>query len=340
MTHVDRKNHGRETRTLPRSFLVAIMSVASLALFLAPVFFNQGDLRLIIEILTVFTFAQTWNLLAGYSGLLSFGQQLFIGLGAYFVFLVSNETGLNPFLLLPFSFIFSSLCAAIISPLVFRLRDAYFAIGLWVLAEVTRLYTSQHDWLGSVSGMSLVTTREMDKYWVTLGNYWAAALLAVLSVAGFYWLMMSRLGFSLMAVRDNEKTASAVGINVWWTRFAGFVLSAGICGASGATYYMSVYHVDPGAAYDANWVVVMLFIVIIGGVGTIEGPLFGTAIYFLLRAFLAADGPPYLILMGAAAVITLLFSPKGIAGLIAKHFNIEIFSTRRVMPSSHTRKTA
>jgi branched-chain amino acid transport system permease protein len=292
-------------------------------------FLGQGDLRLLIEILTVFTFAQTWNLMAGYAGLMSFGQHLFIGVGAYFVFQVSNQTGINPFLLLPLAFVFSAAVAAVISPLVFRLRDAYFAIGIWVLAEVARLYVSQTPWLGSVSGLPLVATREMDRIWVALGNYWFAAALAIISVFGFYFLLRTRFGLSLMAVRDNEHTAAAIGINVWWTRFFGFVVASGMCGIAGAAYYMAVYHVEPGAAFDANWVVVMLFIVIIGGVGTIEGPIIGTAIYFLFRAWFAGTGNLYMMLLGAAAVATMILAPKGIWGVFQKRFGIELLSARR-----------
>ncbi len=310
--------------------VLAGCGIAALILAAAPLALDVGDLRLIIEILTVFAFAQTWNLLAGYAGLMSFGQHLFIGLGAYCLFVISNRTGANPFYLLPVAFLFSAGAAALISPMVFRLRHAYFAIGVWVLAEVARLYVSQEDWLGSTSGMALVATRDMDHTWVALANYWVAVALGVVCTAGFYLLLTSRLGLALVAVRDNESAAAASGIDVWWTRFYGFAIASGVCGLAGAAYYMSVFHLEPGAAFDANWVVVMLFIVIIGGVGTIEGPILGTAIYFLLRGWLAGTGNLYLMLLGAAAVATMLISPKGIWGAVRRRYGIEIFSARRL----------
>jgi len=316
-------------RALPPAIVLGGCAVATALLAAAPLVLDVGDLRLIIEILTVFAFAQTWNLLAGFAGLMSFGQHLFIGLGSYCLFVVSNRANLNPFWLLPAAFLFSAGVAALISPLVFRLRDAYFAIAIWVLAEIARLYVTQEDWLGSTSGMSLVATREMDHQWVAYANYWVSVALAALCAAGFYLLLMSRFGLALVAVRDNESAAAASGIDVWWTRFFGFVLSAGVCGLAGAAYYMSVFHLDPGAAFDANWVVVMLFIVIIGGVGTIEGPILGTAIYFMLRGWLAGTGNLYLMLLGAAAVATMLVSPKGLWGVARQRFGVEIFSARR-----------
>jgi branched-chain amino acid transport system permease protein len=303
--------------------------LATLGIALMPLLLGEGDLRLIIEILTVFAFAQSWNFLAGYVGIMSFGQQLFIGLGVYFVFLLSNKAGINPFLLVPFAFGFGALVAALIAPFVFRLRDAYFAISIWVIAEIVRLYISQKDWLGSVSGLPLVATREMERGFVVTANFYYAGALALLCVFGLYFLSLSRFGLALSAVRDNEGTAAAVGINVWWTRFFGFLLGSGMAAAAGATYYMAVFHVEPGGAFDPNWMVVMLFIVIIGGVGTIEGPAIGTAIYFLLRAGFSGTGNLYLMLLGAAAVVTMLLAPRGIWGVLRARSGLDLFPTRR-----------
>ena len=313
-----------------RPTLVAAAAVVATALVIAtPWFVAEGDMRLMIEIFAVFAFAQGWNFLAGYVGIMSFGQQLFIGLGAYCVFLASNWTGLNPFLILPLSFVFSALFAAAISPFVFRLRDAYLAISIWVIAEIVRSFISQRDWLGSVSGLPLVATREMERSVVATSSFYYAGALALISIFGLYYLSISRLGLGLAAVRDNEGTAGAIGINVWWTRFFGFVLGSGFTGLAGAVYYMSVFHVEPGGAFDPNWMVIMLFIVIICGVGTIEGPIIGTAIYFLFRAWFAGTGNLYLMLLGAAAVLVMLISPSGIWGIIKSKLGIDLLGARR-----------
>lgn len=324
-------NASRSSNT--RNLTIAGLGIVSFVVLAAmPEFVGQGDLRLMIEIFTVFAFAQSWNFLAGYVGLMSFGQQLFIGLGAYFLFMTSNTWGINPFFLLPLVFIFCGLFAALVAPFVFRLRDAYFAISIWVIAEIVRLFIAQKDWLGSVSGLPLVVTRDMDRTVVAVSTYYVAAFLAFLSVFGLYWLSRQKIGLALAAVRDNEGTAAAVGINVWWTRFFGFVLTGGFAGVAGAVYYMSVFHVEPGGAFDANWMVIMLFIVIIGGVGTVEGPIIGTAIYFLFRAWFAGTGNLYLMLLGAAAVITMLVASKGLWGVVKKATDFEPFATRRLPP--------
>lgn len=313
-----------------RNLLTALAAVAC-AVVLAgiPLIVREGDLRLLIEIFAVFAFAQSWNFLAGYVGLMSFGQQLFIGLGAYFVFMVSDKLGINPFFLVPLAFVFSAGFAALIAPLVFRLRDAYFAISIWVIAEIVRLFIAQRDWLGSVSGLPLVATREMDRSVVAMSTFYFSAFIAFLAVFGLYYLSKSRLGLALAAVRDNEGTAASIGINVWWVRFTGFVIGSGFTGMAGAIYYMSVFHVEPGGAFDPNWMVIMLFIVVIGGVGTIEGPIIGTALYFLLRAWFAGMGNLYLLLLGAAAIMVMIIASKGIWGIVRDKTGIDLLGVRR-----------
>lgn len=321
-----------QVRALPPA-AIAVLAVACTAVAAAtPLFVGEGMLRLIIEILAVFCFAQSWNFLAGYVGLMSFGQQLFIGIGGYLVFLVSNTTGANPFLLLPLCFVVTAAAAAAIAPFVFRLRDAYFAISIWVLAEIVRLFISQRDALGSVSGLSLYATRDMDRTVVALSNYYAAAALALIMVFGLHALTRSGLGLAMAAVRDNELSSGTIGINVWRVRFIGFVLASGMAGVAGAIYYMSVFYIEPGGAFDPNWMVVMLFIVIIGGVGTIEGPIIGTAIYFLFRAWFAGTGNLYLMLLGAAAVVTMLAAPKGLWGVVRARLGVELFGSGRRAP--------
>lgn len=314
---------------LKPKFISGAAVLAAIALISAPYMAGEGNLRYVVEIFCVFAFAQSWNFLAGYVGLMSFGQQLFIGLGAYFVFTVSNKLGLSPFWMVPVAFVFTGAFAAIISPLVFRLRDAYFAISIWVIAEIVRLFIAQRDFFGSVSGLPLIATRGLDRSSVAMWTFYLAAVFAFLGVFGLYYLSRSRLGLALAAVRDNEETASSIGINVWWTRFAGFVIGSGFTGAAGAVYYMSVFHVEPGGAFDPNWMVIMLFIVIIGGVGTVEGPIIGTAIYFLLRAFFSGTGNLYLMLLGAAAIAVMMVSSEGIWGVVRERIGIDLFGARR-----------
>jgi branched-chain amino acid transport system permease protein len=322
----------RPTYINPRTTLAGII-VVTLVLAVAPLWLSPGVLRQIAEIFFVFAMAQSWNLLAGFVGLLSIGHQGFVGLGAYSLFVISNKLGISPHIATFLAFFFCALAAAGIAPFLFRLRDAYFSIGIWVLAEIVRTAVAKSQWLGGSTGLVLDAARTMDRYWLSIGIYWWSVALAMGSIALLFLLVRSRLGLALMAVRDNDLTAASVGIDVGRARFIAFVLSAATCGVAGAAYSMWAYHIDPNGAFDVNWVVVMLFITIIGGIGTIEGPIVGTAIYFGLRAALGDVGNWYLILMGGAAVVAMIAWRKGIWGSLSSRFGFELFSVRRFPPS-------
>lgn len=315
----------------PRSMLIVLLLLTAI-LAAAPSWLSAGTLRQISEFLFVFAMAESWNLLAGFVGLISLGHQGFVGIGAYSLFMIANASGISPHFAMLFAVVISALAAAAIAPFLFRLRDAYFAIAIWVLAEIARTATAKSHWLGSSIGVVLEATRHMDRTWLAIGIYWWAVGIGIGSIALLFLLVRSRLGLALMAVRDNDLTAASVGIDVGRARFIAFVLSGALCGIAGAGYSMWSYHIDPNGAYDGNWVVVMLFITIIGGIGTIEGPIIGTAIYFGLREEMGDIGNWYLILMGSVAVIAMIAMRRGIWGTLTRKFAFELFSVRRLPP--------
>lgn len=302
-----------------------------------PSFLDPGWLSLLSEILLMLAMVQMWNLLAGYTGLVSLGHQAFIGIGAYFVFYFSDRLELHPFLLLPVGGLVCAGVAALLAPLLFRLRDAYFSIGIWVFAEIVYLLATKTRELGSTNGVALKAMRLVDTETFARDSFWIAALLALLAVGGVYALIRSRLGLGLMAVRDNELAATSIGIDVWRNRFAAFVISAFGCGIAGATYFTGSMFVSPEAGFDINWVVAMMFIVIIGGIGTIEGPIIGTLLYFGLRegftAWAGVSGSWYLVAMGAVAIVVMLVAPRGLWGWVREHRGWQGFSERRQPPA-------
>ena len=325
------KSAGISSRTLPL-VLAGLAIVAAVAPFLL----NEGVSRLIGEILIVFAMAQMWNLLSGYAGLLSIGHQVFVGVGAYALFVLSIRAGVHPFAAIALAPLFSALIAAVIAPILFRLRDAYFTIGMWVFSEIVAILVGKSAWLGQQNGLTLAALRDIDPTWISIVSFWWSAFAAIGALGLLYWLMRSRLGLALMAVRDNEVAASSLGIDVWWSRFAAFVISAAGTGLCGAIYFIGPAHVLPASAFDGNWVVIVLFICVVGGLGTIEGPIVGTAVYFILRQVFADAGNWYLILMGAVAVITMLVAKKGIWGAIRKRFGIVIFATAKKSPKQRS----
>ena len=286
---------------------------------LAPRWLDAGTMRLVSEVLLAICMAQMWNLLAGYGGLLSLGHQLFIGIGAYALFDFTQRTGLSPYLVLPVTGVLGALAAMVVAPALFRLRDAYFSIGIWVVAEIVTLLVSKTPALGGSAGLTLDMSMLEDIEQFAQVSFWLACSLGIGAVAGLYLLMQSRLGLAVTAVRDNEVAARSIGIDVQRVRLITFVISGAVCALAGAVYFMGGMFVVPGSAFDINWVVMMLFATMIGGIGTIAGPVVGVLVWFGLRELLAVSlgvsGGWYLIAMGCVAMAVSLLAPRGLIGL-------------------------
>jgi len=323
-------------RLIPAAVFLAFVA-------LAPHFFGDGTLHFFTEMFVVLVLASMWNLLAGYAGLMSLGHQAFFGIGGYAVYLLSNATGLHPFLALPAAIAAAALAAALIAPLLFRLRDAYFAIGSWVLAEIVAIAVQKTDALGGITGLSLAAIGEIEFAAFEANIFFFAALSALLAVGGSLLALKSRLGLALMSVRDNEAAAAAIGVDVWRNRFAAFVISAAGCGLAGGISLLNGLAVQPGNAFSPEWTVVMTFVVIVGGIGTLEGPILGTLIYFGLRELLTValplTGTWYLVAMGAVAILTMLFAPQGLWPLMRDRLGIDWLSLKRRYPLLETAST-
>src|SRR5713101_5123369 len=302
----------------------------------APWLIGEGALRFVSEAMLMLAMAQMWNLLAGYAGLVSMGQQVFVGLGAYALFFASISLKLAPFWVLPLAPILCAAVAAVVALFLFRLREAYFAIGTWVFSEVVSLLISKTERLGGERGVGLPTARLVDPRWLEPLTFWISAAIAVASVAGTYALLRSRVGLGLMTVRDNDVAAASIGVDVWWNRFIAFVISAAGCGLAGAVSFTATLYVAPGFAFDPNWVVAMMIIVIIGGIGTLEGPILGTIIYFLLREVvtdvLTLSPSWYLVALGAVAMAAMLFAPEGLWPMVRDRWGVDWLSVRRRPP--------
>lgn len=208
-------------------------------------------------------------------------------------------------------------------------QGPYFSIGIWVLADSLRLLFGQWEWLGSSRGIVLNPASIDPASFADMVFYLALAL-ATLTIFGVFALLRSRTRLALMAIRDNEAGAASVGIAVARNQLAAFPILASICAAAGAIYYLSVLYVDPSGAFDIDWKIRVLFIVIVGGLGTIEGPIIGVVIYFGLRELFRDAGDLFLIFQGLTAFLVPLVMPGGIWGLIQSRTGWQLFPTRRV----------
>ncbi len=310
------------------------LAFVTLLLALAPVVLGSGPLRLIGEMLAFLALAVLWNLLAGYAGLLSVGQQAFVGLGGYTLFIATIWLGLPPLMGIPLAACGAAIVAAIIGPLLFRLEGAYFAVGTWVSAETLALSFAAVPSLGAGAGMSLPTaavkgiaaSREMRE-WVV---YWLLVLIGMGVLSGSYALIRSKAGLALMALRDNPRAAASVGVDIWRARFWTYVAVAAATGAVGAVIFLQKLRISPEAGFSLNdWTVDVIFMVVIGGIGRIEGAIIGVLIYFGLRELLADYGTLYLIVLGAVAILVMSFSRSGLWGWIEKRFHVSLLPTRR-----------
>ena len=210
----------------------------------------------------------------------------------------------------------AGLAALVLAPILFRLREAYFSIAMWVVAEIIRIGVTRWEYLGATSGLPLYAARGLDRAWMAPITYWLALALAVGSTAVVYGLIRSRQGLGLLATRDDPVAARSLGVAVNRNRLIAFILSAVGCGMAGAVLFLSTLFVAPEAAFDLKWVVIVIFVAVIGGTGTIEGPIIGVIVYFALRETLAFAGAWHLISFGCVAVATMIFAPHGAAGYI------------------------
>ncbi|HIF59588.1 MAG TPA: branched-chain amino acid ABC transporter permease [Rhodospirillales bacterium] len=297
---------------------------------------NWGDratIRLFVEIFYILSLAQMWNLLAGYGGLVSVGQQAFIGLGGYMLFIITINFGFGAIWAIPLSGIICAFISLPIAFLVFRLRGHYFAIGTWVVAEVFLLGFAQIPSLGGGSGKSLpiaiVKAISDTRAGRDAAIYWTALFVVVSTIAIVYLLLRSRHGLALTAIRDSEEASNSLGVDNFKAKLLVYIFAAFGTAAIGALIFLTKLRISPSAAFDINWTTTVIFIVVIGGIGTIEGPILGTIIYFLLREPLSDFGTWYLILLGATAVIVMLKAPQGIWGIITHRFDLRFFPVQR-----------
>jgi branched-chain amino acid transport system permease protein len=313
--------------------LIVFLSVFAV-LALAPYWAGRQEMRLLAEIYAYVALASAWNLLAGYAGLVSVGQHAYVGLGGYVLFGLTMFAGIPPLWAVPVVGVIAALVSIPVAVLVFRLRGHYFAIGTWVVAEVFRLLASQVSALGGGSGTSLpvgivisiATTRETREFLV----YWTALALAMLVLGLIVALLRSRYGLALTAIRDNERAALANGIGVRRVKLVVYVTTAFCTAMVGAVIFLQKLRISPDAAFSVNdWTAFVIFITVIGGVGRIEGHIVGTAIFFLLRQLFADLGSLYLLMLGAVAIVIMLKAPRGVWGLVADRFGLQIFPLQR-----------
>jgi branched-chain amino acid transport system permease protein len=279
-----------------------------------PYLVGPNSTTTMVNFFILLVLGMTWNLLAGYAGLVSVGQQAYIGIGAYATLWFAQH-GVEPFAALPIAAVCCAVAAIPLSWLVFRLRGGYFAIGTWVVAEVLALLTIRQASLGGGTGTN-VPGLDFDPVVLGAVTYWAALGVAVVTLGCCYIVLRSRVGLALTAVRDDEAAARAVGVLVPRAKRIVYLVAALGAGAAGALLAISQLNVQPNNVYGVQWSAYMIFVVLIGGIGTLEGPIIGTIVFFVLQQTLADQGAWYLIILGSLAVVMAVWARRGLWGLL------------------------
>jgi branched-chain amino acid transport system permease protein len=194
-----------------------------------------------------------------------------------------------------------------------------------VLAATIMLVIEKFSSIGGGTGLPLPGFSGMDPTLLTAYTYWAGLAVTVLTLIGIYLLLRGRLGLVLTAVRDDEVAARSSGARVGLARLLVFVVAGAGCGAAGGVLAISQLQVQPSAVFSVQWTAEMAFAVIIGGLGTIEGPIIGTVVYMVLQQTLASYNAWYLIILGLVAMIVALFARRGLWGLIDERLNLRLF---------------
>jgi len=303
----------------------ALVVVVVLMAAVVPYNVSLGTLTNLVGLFALIILGTTWNLLAGYGGLVSIGQQGFIGAGGYACVYLANQFGLSPVLGVLLAGVVCAVLAYPTSFLLFRLVGGYFAIGTWVVAEVFKLVTTQFHALGGGSGLSLTAFQGVDQATRIGQVYWLALALAVAVVVATWLLMRSRWGLGLTALRDDPTAAAGLGVAVRRSQRIVYVVASAAAGLAGALIAVNALRVTPDSIYSVSYAAFMIFIVVIGGIGSIEGPILGAVIFYALQQWLQDNGVIYLIVLGVVAILAVLTAPRGLWGLLSGGGRVEFF---------------
>jgi len=331
------------THSAARLGLLVALRIASgfalVALASGPAFLSDNHLSLLTEFYSMLVLAIMWNLVAGYADIATVGQHAFVGVGAYAFYGFAAIADLDPFVAIPLSGLVALIIAVPAMFIVFRLRTAYLSIGTWVIAEVLMLTAGKIEIFGGGSGASLPveimralgTTRTTRLSMI----YWLAFALFVVSLALAYFLLRSRIGLGLTAMRDNEESAGSVGVDVVSSRIVCFLGTAPFLGAAGAMIDLQKLRISPSGSFSiSDWTVLVIFNVVIGGIGSIEGPIIGTIVFFVLREYLSDLGAWSFILLGILSITIILVEPRGIWGMIRRLLPEDVIPTGHQPPGA------
>lgn len=319
-------------------FSIKSLVVVAIIIVLAflPLYGSDYAISVGLLVFLYIALGQMWNLLAGYAGLVSLGQQAFVGIGAYTLAKVTvgyqQSIALSFFISLGISVVF----AFVISFPIFKMSGVYFTIGTWIVSESLLVFFRNWSFVNYDAGYNITVAYKIPMSTLYLG----ALALGIGSVVLVFFLLRSKMGLALMSMRDNESSAEVRGVHLYRTKLVCFVIASAYTSIVGVMFYLNIAYVKPDATFGIDWAVSMVFIVVIGGIGTIEGPIIGAVIYVILRQYLYNWPGISMIILGTVAVTVILLAPKGIMGALHGKFGFELFSVRRTIDKNPKKQSA
>lgn len=285
-------------------------------LVLLPVLNLPREWMLYIFLFLVFlAMSNMWNLLAGYTGLISLCQPAFLGIAGYAV-------AIGTWVQIPWwagllgGAALAGIFAILISFPVFRLSGVYFAIGTLVVPEALRIVFYLWKPVGGELHGAGAGYMIKDIADLSMANmYWMAFAVAIISAIVMRIILKSKLGLGLASIRDNERAAASCGVNTFWIKVYPFVIGAVITGVAGAIFYLYQGYIEPSSTFNVKWTMTLLLATVIGGLRTEGGPIIGTIIYVFLYFLLARFAGISLLIQGIILVVIMLLSPQGIVGI-------------------------
>ncbi len=306
---------------MKRKFKTLFFIVLIAAIFSAPFYSGAFTIRFLIGVMLFAIMAEGWNIIAGYTGYPSFGNVVFFGLGAYTTALLMNDFHISFIISLAFSAIIGALFAVLAGMPVLRLKGHYFAIATLGIGETMMAITLNVAFTGKGAGLSLPIANNPMMF------YYTSLIVLAVFVIFIKWMLSGRLGYGMIAIREDEDAAKMMGINTVFVKIAAFAVSGFFTAIAGGIYAYWTTFVDPPTVYDPLISIKMIIMAVLGGTGTIFGPILGAFIVIFLSDFLSMHFTLlHTFFFGGTIVLTTLFLPKGLIDVFSqKRFRLSYF---------------
>lgn len=306
--------------------IICVVIIIAVLYILGGAVFSSNTQRYLIKILLYCTIGSMWNLMSGFTGMTSLGQQAFIGVSGYALCVVTATYGMSYGIGILVGGVVGGILSLVLAIILFRMRGMYFAVATWVIAEALKTFFTSWTYVNQGGGMTVAAR----PYPSTETIYFIALTLCMVALIVIFLLLKSRIGLGLTAMRDDADAASSVGVNIFKSKLLCFVICAIFTAVAGAVFYLNKGSIYPSGGFGISWTVAVVFIVIVGGIGTMPGPIVGSIIYVILEEQLAKlPGGWTNIALGIIAILVILFLPNGIMGTLQKKLRFEVLSQRR-----------